>query len=317
MSLKTVDYAANLAASTQRGPSESIWASCPVEDLLQDPSLGTIFFDDFLVAGQPATNAASSMGQWACWADTSATITDAGEDAGVVILTPASTSGQVTLASNAGSSRLVSAATGFPLQVGKFWFEARVAVGSILSGKRDLFVGLCDNTTTQIASAANLVCATAGNTLITTPNLFGFHFRSTSNPTDVGLAFNVAGGTVQYPTNLQTLSLTVAGAALTAYAAVTNGNGTGFIKLGFLYDPNAAPVTISSASSGQTAGQTFKPLIKVFVNGVAAAAFLTSTNLQAATFPTGRMGPVICMGAKSTAPTAYIDWIRVAQLANF
>ena len=316
MAVNTIDYKANLAASTQRGPSESIWADCPVDAILQDPSLGYHVYDDFTVTGMPTTNAASSMGQWACWADTSATIKDAAEDGGVAILTPASTSGQIVISSNTGAFRMVSGATNYPLQ-GKLWFEARVAVGSITTAIRDLFVGLCDNTTTQICSAANLVVGTAGNVLITTPNLFGFHFRDTTNPTDVGLAFNVAGGTVQYPTNLQTLSLTVAGAALTAYAAVTNGAGTGFVKLGFVFDPNASPVTISSASSGQTAGQTFRPLIKVFVNGQPAAAFLTSTNVQAATFPTGRMAPVIAFGAKSSAPTAYIDWIRVAQVANF
>jgi hypothetical protein len=316
MAVNTIDYAANLVASTQRGPSESLWNNCPVDAILQDPALGTHFFDDMTLVGNPALNAASSIGQWASWADTSATITDGAEDGGVAVLTPASTSGQIVLGSNAGSFRMVSGATGFPL-LGKLWFECRVAIGSITTAIRDLFVGLVDNTTTQVTSAANLVVGTAGNVLITTPNLIGFHFRDTTNPTDVGFAFNVAGGTVQYPTNLQTLSLTVAGAALTAYAAVTNGNGTGFIKLGFLFDPAAAPTIISSASSGQTAGNTQRALLKVFVNGLPAAAFLTTTNVQAATFPTGRMAPVIAFGAKSTAPKAYIDWIRVAQLATF
>ena len=315
MAVNTIDYKANLAASTQRGPSESIWADCPVDSIIQDPSLGTYFFDDFLMVGQPALNAASSMGQYACWADTSSTLTDAGEDGGVLKVLNTSNPKQIVLSSNAGAFRMVSGATNFPLQ-GKLWFEARVALGSITTGVRDLFVGLCDNTTTQICSANNLVVGTAGNVLITTPNLFGFHFRDTTNPTDVGLAFNVAGGTVQYPTNLQTLSLTVAGAALAAYAAVTNGAGTGFVKLGFIFDPNAAPVTISSASSGQTAGQTFKPLIKVFVNGQPAAAFLTSTNLQAATFPVGRMAPVLAFGTITNSAAAYYDWIRVAQLGT-
>lgn len=311
--VKQIDYKANLVANTYRGPSQAIWGDCPWLDYVAEPWTGMTFFDDFIVAGQPALNAASSMGQWACFADTSSTITDAAGEGGVIKLLNTSNPKQIILSSNAGSFRMVSAATGFPLGQ-PLWFECRVAVGSITTGVRDLFVGLCDNTTTQICSANNLVVATAGNTLITTPNLFGFHFRDTTNPTDVGLAFNVAGGTVQYPTNLQTLSTTVSGAALTAWAAGATGlPATGFIKLGFKYTPVAQNMLITSASSGQTAGQTFKALIQVFVNGQPAAAFLDSTNLQAATFPTGYMAPVIAFGTLANSAAAYIDWIRVAQ----
>lgn len=317
MSVQTLDYLSS-GSDTGRGPSLSLWGSCPITDILEDPSKGMHFFDDFLVAGQPALNAASSMGQWACFADTASTITDAAQEGGVVKLLNTANPKQIILASNTGSFQFCTAATGYPLK-GKMWFECRVAVGSITTAIRDFFIGLCDNTTSQICSANNLVVSTSTNTLVTTPNLFGFHFRATTNPTDVGLAFNVAGGTVQYPTNLQTLSLTVAGAALTAFAAVTNGNATGFVKLGFVFDPTGGnpPKIISSASSGQTAGNVAKPLITIYVNGQPAAAFLTSTNVQAATFPVGFMSPVIAFGTQTNSGAGYIDWIRVAQVASF
>ena len=323
MTVKNANYINRISQDTSRGPSAAIWGDCPWEDMVQNDgggigNVGYRFVDDFNMTGQPALNAASSMGQWACWADTASTLTDAGEEGGVLKVLNTSNPKQIVLSSNAGGFRMVSGATGFPLQQ-KLWFEARVAVSSITTGVRDLFVGLCDNTTTQICSANNLVVGTAGNVLITTPNLFGFHFRDSTNPTDVGLAFNVASGTVQYPTALQTLSLTVAGAALTAYAAVTNGNGTGFVKLGFVFDPEAGnvPLTISTASSGQTVGTVAKPLVKVYVNGQQCATFLTSTNVQASTFPTGRMAPCLAFGTLTNSAFAMYDWIRCAQLGSF
>jgi len=323
MAMKTVEYLANLAANTDRGPSRAIWGNCNVEEMLQDPNLGQYFFDDFLMAGNlSTTNAIGNMGQWATWADTATILgVDPQQDGGVILLSDnGNITKNVTLGSNGGSFRMLSAASGFPLTT-KLFFECRVAVGSITTAKRDAFIGLVDNTTTfSTASATGVI--NASNALQTVPNLFGFHFRATTNPTDVGLAFNVAGGTVQYPTGLQTLSLTVSGAALTAYAAGAAGAlATGFIKLGFIYDPTPqlSPMQISSASSGQTAGTLRKPMIKVYVNGLPAPAFLTAdANIQVATFPTGWLAPAISYTSRAAAASGglYVDWIRVAQLAN-
>lgn len=321
MAVNTVDVLGNLAASTNRGPSEAIWGRFRTMEILEDPSKGYHFFDDFLMAGNlSTTNAIGNMGQWATWADTSTILgVDPQQDGGVILLSDGTNiTKNITLGSTGGSTRMVSAATGFPLQNTVF-FECRVAVGSITTTKRDCFIGLVDNTTTFSTASATGVINTTGNLLATVPNLFGFHFRSSTNPTDVGLAFNVAGGTVQYPTNLQTLSLTVAGAALTVYTAVTNGASTGFIKLGFVFDPNAQAAAVSSASSGQTVGVVQKKLITVYVNGQPAPAFLSSTNLQAATFPTGWMAPAISYTSRASSANGgfYVDWIRFGQLANF
>jgi hypothetical protein len=311
----------NLTANTDRGPSGSIWADCPMDDLNTYIQNGLFFKDDFLMSGNlTTTNAIGSMGQWATWADTSCVLgTDPQQDGGVILLSDAANiTKNITLGSTAGGFRMVSAATNNPLINAKLWFECRVAVGSITTTKRDAFIGLVDNTTSfSTASATGVI--NAGNALQTVPNLFGFHFRSSTNPTDVGLAFNVAGGTVQYPTNLQTLSTTVAGAALTAFAAgATGALATGFVKLGFVYDPFAQSRLISSASSGQTVGNTAKPLITIFVNGQPAAAFLSSTNVVAATFPTGWMAPTISYTSRAATASGgfYVDWIQVAQIAN-
>lgn len=321
MSVKTSQYAPS-GQDVTRGPSLALWKDCPIPDFQGDPSLGMLFFDDFQPAGNLATtNAIGNMGQWATWADTSTVLLAVAEEGGVVRLSDGTNiTKNITLGSTAGAIRLVSGATGYPYGQ-KCWFEARVAVGSITTACRDAFVGLVDNTTSFSTASAVGVIATTTNTLATIGNMIGFHFRSTTNPTDVGLAFNVAAGTVQYPTNLQTLANTVIGSPLAIYTAVANGAGTGFVKLGFLFDPTAgnSSKVISSASSGQTVGTVAKPVLQVFVNGQIAASFLTNTNLQAATFPTGWMAPTISYTSRSAtvADGFYVDWIRCAQVGSF
>lgn len=321
MAVNTARYQGNLQANTSRTESNSIWGTCPFGDLSQGAAVGTMLYDDFEGVGNtPSTSGAAYTGGlpgqagWSYFATQLGVLgTDPNLEGGVILLSDAENDDiNVSLTSSAGSWAFQSGSTAYTLYQ-PIWFECRVAVGSITTAKRDAFIGL----TSVGAPATDNVTGATTNTLATAPSLFGFHFRSTTNPTDVGLAFNVAGGTVQYPTNLQTLVTTVTGAALTAYTA-----GTGFVKLGFLYAPFASSPggpakRITSASSGQTVGGLAQAMVTVFVNGLPAPAFLTSTNVQAATFPASRMSPAIayCSRAASAAGGFYVDWIRCAGLA--
>ncbi len=133
----------------------------------------------------------------------------------------------------------------------------------------------------------------------------------------------MAGGTPLYPTGLQTLVNTVTGAPSAAYASVANGNGTGFTKLGFIFDPNPNPGILCSTASGdgtvaQTVGSLYKPSIQFFVNGQLCNTFLDPSILQTARFPVGRMAPTIAyMTATGGTGGMFIDWIRVGQLGSF
>jgi hypothetical protein len=316
MSVRTVTYAPTIAGDTNRGPSRPIWKDCPLMDFIQDPHFGTYFFDDFLVSSQfGTTNAPTDMGMWGAFPDTNALVdVDLQAEGGVLALTGGTNSGVgITLAASSGAFRFVTA-TPFTLQT-KMWFECRFAISSITSANMDVFIGLADNTTANLTTATNTVINTTTNTLTTTPNLFGFHKRSTTNPADIGLAFNVAGGTVQYPTNLQTLVNTVTGANM----VVQSGSaGAGFVKVGFVFDPNAYTQAIGSASSSQTLGTISRPMIQPYVNGLKSPAFLTGAqNIQVATFPTGFMSPVIAVKTRTaTKVDLFVDWIRVAQVGN-
>ncbi len=323
MAVLTCGYAGSTTtADTDRGPSKQIWSDCPIPLIVEQELEGKgamMTWDDFTNTAFPALNAQGSMGQWSVWADTTSLLIDSsqlGSEGGIFAWGHGTTLKAFTLASTAGSYRFQSQATGHPL-MNKMWFEARVAVGSIATGGTDLFVGLMDNTSTQVTASATGVFTGTASTFQTAKNYFGFYMASTLG-TDFALVFNIPSGTQQVPTNLQTLVASGGTpAALAAYAAVSNGNPTGFVKLGWVFDPNYNAQYISSASSGQTAGNLARPLIRIFVNGIQLAAFLTSTNVQASTFPGGWMAPVIAMQNVSTSVKTYIDWIRVAQMPSY
>lgn len=313
MGVNTVSFKRNLSQNTDRGPSAALWADFPVNDVLEDVSQGIFFRDDFNMAGNVSAGGAAvvgSMGQWQVYASQGALIKDAELEGGVIGINSDADQESVTLAARAGSCRIVGTSP-YPLGQ-KLVYECRVAVGTIAATKSDCFVGLADKLTTSDVPVVGIPITTTDDGLSTQPNLIGFH-RKSSVGNDWTFVFQLAGGAAVYPTNLTTLVTSVTGSAM-----VAQSGQTGFVKLGFVYDPNAYPVTIVSASTGQTAGQIARPLIRVFVNGLPAAAFLTSTNVQAATFPTGFMGPVISnMQTAAGANTLFADWVQVGQLARF
>lgn len=311
MAVRSITYAPTISADTNRGPSQSIWSSCPVSNFMEDPRNGTYFFDDFLVSGnQDYTSAyAGSLGQWSSYGSAGALITDGALEGGVIGLNSNGDQESVTLQSRAGAYRITTTST-LALN-GKLWFEARVAFGTIATTKMDCFIGLCDKLTTSDLPVNTIPITTTDDTLSTTPNLIGFHKKSGAS-TEINFVYQLASGTAVYPTNLTTLMATVTGAVL-----VAQSGQTGFVKLGFLFDPFAYTKQISSASTGQTAGALARPLITIFVNGQPAPAFLTTTNVQGTAFPTGFMGPTLsCMQTATGANTMFVDWIRVSQQAN-
>jgi hypothetical protein len=312
--VKTANYAGSITtADATRGPSPAIWAKAPLAAVMEDPSLGMYFFDDFIMTGNMGPNTAAitgSMGQWTCYADIGAAAiqADGQLEGGVIVLGSDGDNEGVTLSSTASSYRITTTST---LALNQpLWFEARLARSVVTATLIDCFVGLCDHTTSSGLAVGGIPITTTIDTLSTTPNFIGF-FSKGSVANEWSFAYNLAGGTVVLPTNLTTLMNSVIGAVLTANQQV---------KLGFVFDPTAGnpAALITLASTGQTVGVLARPLIKIYVNGLPAAAFLTSTNVQGTAFPTGFMGPTIAVmnDAGSSPGTIKVDWIRVLQLAN-
>lgn len=334
--VKSVVYAANTVANTERGPSEAVWAgygaqqgAAPnawVEDFIQDPRLGMHFFDDFLMTGAgPAVSGAAylgSMGAWSIYLGSTAALADGGIVGGGVQFVPGSiavSSGTSTpttaISSMVGSFQITANSSGASALQGKLAFEARVMLTSATDVKRGAFVGLCDQAIPQSNLPFLVVSGGSSNELTSTRNLIGFYAPSSGGP-DWNFVFQLASTAAVFPTGLQSLVSTVTGSSIVA--------GT-FYKLGFIFDPNAQNVNIGSASTGQTAGTTAKAMLKVYVNGLEAAAFLTqSANILTASFPTGIMGPIAAFVNVSNSGTSNsatnlsgkmtLDWIRVAQV---
>lgn len=344
MSVKTFGYLANTVLNTERGPSEAIWGApgAPnawVEDFLQDPRLGTYCWEEFessgcgnlALLGLGQATSFTNIGRWSLMVPAGGGVVDAGVVGGVISLVPGSlansSTNQITsfLTSNFGMFQLITNSSGASALQGRLAFEARVALTSVTNGKRDAFIGLCDPLASSTVTTQALYPFTAAgsgtnnlNTTITTNGLLGFYFPSSSfasNPSgDCCFAYGLSNIAKVMGSNLRGLVSNITGTAIAA--------GT-YYKLGFVFDQFAPVAQISSVSDGQTAGNTAKQMLKVYVNGVMAAAFLTQTqNILTASFPTGIMAPLFALapsssgtGNTATNQSGYlnVDWVRIAQ----
>lgn len=317
--MKTVNYLANLAQSTQRGPSQVILGDCDVNGINSQQmefAGGQWVYDDFNLIGNPGSSSggalAASTGRWASYVYQGGTVTDAQLEGGVISLQSDGDNEGYMLQSSAGSFRIVTTSTLALNQ--KLWFEARVACSTVTATKNDAFVGLAIPALSSGLPRAAYPITTTDDTMDATNGTFlGFQRKGTASPTDWSVTFNLAGGTVNYPTGLQTLVATALGAAMTA---------SQYVKLGFLFDPNALPAQITVPTARQTAGNTRKKLIRFFVNGVELPTFLSSDDVQNATagqaFPTGFMCPTIqIMNQTGSTPGSLLaDWIYCGQMPN-
>lgn len=311
MSVKSVMYLANLVANTERGPSESIWGATGypggwVADFIQDRRLGQETWEDWDVGSNFAGGSVTgAFGKWAIFSTANGAIADDGIVGGGIRLQASTTADQgVTIGSTVTSYQLLTSAG---VMQGRLAFEARVKIptGGFTASVCDAFVGLTD-----LAPASAVPITTTNGTLAASMNFIGFHKRGgTTNPDDWNFVYGASGQTIQYQTNLQGLILAVTGSAAVV--------GT-YYKLGFTWEPQppVSPLAITTTGSSlQTVGQVASPIIKVFVNGIRAAAFLIKGDVTAATFPSAVMGPSISFMQQSTTASQYLanDWIRVAQ----
>lgn len=317
MSVNTIDNKANLTINTDRGPSRVIWGDCPVADFIENPWMGMHFFDDFLMCGNATMSSAfaGSIGQWSTYGYAGAQINDAQLEGGVIKMSSDGDNEGLALLGSAGAFRLVTTST-LALN-GKLWFEVRLARSSVATAHMEFFAGLMAPTLSSGLPAAAQPITTTDDTLMTAGDFFGFHgvgaTATRGGPTEVGVGFELASGTINYPTNLTTLMASSGNSVLTANS---------YVKLGFIFDPAALVGQITKPTARQTNGALRKKLIRFFVNGLEVPAFLSTEDVQNATaaqaFPTSFLTPVIAMMNQASFSSDYlaVDWIRVAQAAN-
>ena len=260
-------------------PSPVIWADCPTLEMMHDPSVGVHHFDNFHTYVSSATTIINPSGYPVFEGDS--TIDGvAGSSAGEVAVQ--------STTNNEGASLQVGGTKGAPFVIpsagggGKLWFEARVKVNSISDAVGQLYVGLA-------GEAAGTADFGVGEGDIGDFDVLGFLRHE-----EDGDQFDII------------TQKTGAGFDTIKADAVTLVADT-YVKLGFVYDPNA--------DSGKQ--------ITFYENGADLLTYVGKESGDATVylgdttnFPGGEeMSLLVSSHAESGADnTITMDWWRCAQL---
>ena len=250
-------------------PSTIIWADCPMVELMHDPGKGHHHFDDFRGYTETATGVGNSSGLPVFEGNCTMTQEASGSNGSALAILCTTNNEEAAL--QCGQTGVMSIS---PDNGGKLWFECRIKKSSITEG--NVFVGLAQGG----AGVADFI--NDAGTDFSDVSLIGFNqFEADEDAFD--FCYQNSGQAFQ----------TVLGDA----ATVTAGT---YVKLGFVFDPNAPAAE----------------KIKIYVDGVEKTTFVTEANMQAATFPSGdTMSPLIAIKADSANDlTVSLDWWRAAYV---
>lgn len=287
MGVNKVDYKGNLSgADTDRGPSRNLWADCPIADIQEDPSIGILFFDDFLDFGIPATQTSEiNLGRYKVYNTGSGQVIS---DAMPHSTTPGVIGGIVSMLCDTDGDASVIGTQACPFlltttQKGKLWFEARVATTSILTNMGQWFVGLAENYVATFGAATPLANADA---TASTLAMIGF------NRLEDGLAV-LNTSYADHASSWTDIQAAANASPLTQIVANT------FIKLGMLFDPSNST-----------------RCVRFFINGEECTTAMTKAALLATTHLDAK-GLGFCMAffadSAGTADYTYCDWVRICQ----
>jgi hypothetical protein len=292
-----------LDASNTREPSDSIWGTCPVDELGSDLRKGWIFYDDFRdLPLAPTETTQIAYGDYKVFATTSASVAPVhavnSVDTGIVLANSVVVSTSASIAQPYGQARL-SGVTGTD---GKLWFEACVAIKGILATTQGFFLGLAE---TDLFTLATGVPINGGAATITNGgSMIGFQSIETGP-----LAINTVMS--DRATSFTTIQAGVAGtlpvglvpafepAGPPAGVAAGSFGATAytFTKLGMIYDPAQSGGCITFFQDGL-------PFATQYSN----ASLIGTTNLKANSL--AMMLAVIGTGTGAV----YMKWWRCAQL---
>lgn len=277
----TVRYEGNGALASDRGPSPALWHGCDWGRIVEDPSYGYGFFDDFMDFPLPGTQTTQlQLGSYKVYNTGSGqVIVDAMPHAS----SPVGAGGVLSMLCDTAGDQSVIGTHQCPFSLGssagKLWFEARVAVTSIATAMTHMFVGLGNNFDVTFGAAIPLADADATGTAVA---LLGF------NRLEDGL------GVLNTSYTDEAATYTNIQASAGSIAAET------WVKLGFCFDP------LNTAEA-----------LRFFVNGSECTTPMTAAALAALThLDASGLGPVFAAFADTggTACYHYIDWWRVAQI---
>jgi hypothetical protein len=277
------------AGDTSRGPSPIIWGTCPVGAILTqeaDGRGGTHFFDDFENFSNHISDQQTQ--QYSSYVDTGVTFKQQRGDGGTGF-DAADALGAVECAGNDANNDEGVLATHGPLanisnaagQKSKVWFEARVKRANITDNYSMMFIGLAYDHGSSVP-ITNTLALTDDDGDLGAFSYLGFHVDAADGDA-IDAVYKAEG-------QAQTVNL----AAADVPVADT------YAKLGFFYNPHA-----------DDAKQ-----ITWFVDGVEQSTYVTTTQIDAATFPESEplgLAWVVKTG-ETDAALAQLDWWRVATV---
>ncbi len=277
---ETVRYGANLgSADTGRKYSNAIWSDCPTQAVRDGTIDGVIFEDDFEAFALPGTQTtAIQCGRYAVFASSGAWASDAMPHSA----TPLGAGGIISALPGDGASVIIGTANcPFSLattNVGKLWYEGRIATTSILTNAGQLFFGLAETAVTTYSVTIPLGNANAVSSALA---LVGF------NRLEDGL------GVLNTSYADHATSWTDIGAAANSTLAANT-----WIKLGMKFDPSNA-----------------LRCLRFFVDGIECATAMTKAALLALTHLDAKgLGPCFGFyGDSEGSDYVYIDRWRCVQ----
>ena len=197
---------------SHNGPSNLIWHDCPWLEMLEDPGLGYVFWDDFLNFSQHIS--IQNTQQYSSYVDTGVTIKSLATAVGGVIEVAANDAdndeGSIQVGGNSGVMGVISDTAA---DAKKMWFEARIKKASIADNALAFFVGLGE----ENLAAENTLIDNTGE--FAAKDCIGFRVKH-----DNGEELDFVYGKAATPTEVI--------ANIKAMVADT------YVKVGFKYDPD-------------------------------------------------------------------------------
>jgi len=206
-----VDYKTAVNIPSDR-PSPIIWADCPVITMLRDPGKGFHVFEDFHYLN--CDDATTIIGhRFYPYLDTCTLAILADNEKGILNMDLGDTENDAAVITTGDNvTGCITPADGSKL---KWWFECRIAVGSITNGDQALFVGLAQEG--QAADSKPLADTTLA---VGDIDHVGFHVDGADGD-GVNFVWNLNGQDAQVTADVYT------------FTAVDT-----YVNLGFKYDPN-------------------------------------------------------------------------------
>lgn len=272
------DRAHSTIADTSSGPSDSIWATAPIEEIQSTPGKGYHIFERFLLPGvlvTPTINTQAVYGNGLkAFGDTGSTILSTsgattGRGGGLVLLTDGTDNDAISIANIALPFQIIQGG-------GDVFFEARWKLLGIAANAQGIFCGLMEQQT--LATAIPLTAANPP--VVADSNYIGF-FKG-----EAAATFNAV-----YKANGVT-AVNIKASAGTLVADT-------YVKTGFYYNDTAK-------------------ILRMYVNGLQVGADYTLATAAGTDFPNDvPLGFCLAMKNGSGAAnldTCTLNWYRAAQV---